>query len=284
MSPAITPPQHQPEALAELPAADLQAQPPQSPLVTPMPWRDWRSATPARIALGRAGVSIPTDEGLRFGTAHALARDAIHTPLDVLALQAELEQLGHAVLRARSCAPDRASYLRRPDLGRQLDPADLNRLRSLATNRQRAPDIAIVVGDGLSSLAVQRHARPLLAAWLPQLAPGTLLAPLVVVQQARVAVADDVGEALQARVSVILIGERPGLSSPDSLGVYLTHAPRRGRHDAERNCISNVRAAGLSYAAAAHKLAWLVGQALHLGHSGIALKDASELGDALGGG
>jgi ethanolamine ammonia-lyase small subunit len=161
-------------------------------------------------------------------------------------------------------------------LGRQLDPADLDALRTLAASQPRAPDIAIVIGDGLSSLAVQRHAVPLLAALVPQLAPGTLLAPLVLVQQARVAVADDVGEALQARMSVILIGERPGLSSPDSLGIYLTHTPRRGRHDAERNCISNVRAEGLSYAAAAHKLAWLMGQALQLGQSGVALKDDSE--------
>ena len=123
---------------------------------------------------------------------------------------------------------------------------------------------------------MQRHAAPLLAALLPQLAPGTLLAPLVLVQQARVAVADDVGEALQARISVILIGERPGLSSPDSLGIYLTHGPRRGRTDAERNCISNVRAEGLSYAGAARKLAWLIAQALMTGTSGIALKDQSE--------
>jgi ethanolamine ammonia-lyase small subunit len=123
---------------------------------------------------------------------------------------------------------------------------------------------------------VQRHALPLLAALLPRLAPGTQVAPIVVVQQARVAVADDVGEALNARLCVILIGERPGLSSPDSLGLYLTYTPRRGRHDAERNCISNVRPEGLSYAVAAHKLAWLIAQALTLGQSGIALKDESE--------
>jgi ethanolamine ammonia-lyase small subunit len=240
-----------------------------------MPWQNWRSATTARIALGRAGVSIPTDESLRFGCAHALARDAIHAPLDVTTLQAQLEQAGHAVVTTRSCAPDRTTYLRRPDLGRQLEPQDLEGLRMLAAGLERSPDIAIVIGDGLSSLAVQRHALPLIAALCPSLAPGTLLAPIVVVQQARVAVADDVGEALHARLSVILIGERPGLSSPDSLGIYLTHTPRRGRHDAERNCISNVRPQGLSYALAAHKLAWLIAQALRLGQSGIALKDES---------
>jgi len=245
-------------------------------LVTAMPWQDWRSATSARIALGRAGVSVPTDEGLRFGLAHAMARDAIHTALDVAALQAALEAAGHAVVATRSCAADRTTYLRRPDLGRQLDPTDLQRLRTLATNQQHAPDIALVVGDGLSALAVQRHAVPLIAALRPLLAPGTLLAPVVLVQQARVAVADDVGEAMNARLSVILIGERPGLSSPDSLGLYLTHAPRRGCHDAQRNCISNVRPEGLSYEAAAHKLAWLIAEALARGHSGVALKDESD--------
>ena len=245
--------------------------------VTAMPWRDWRSATPARIALGRAGVSIPTDEALRFGLAHASARDAIHTPLDTAALQADLEQLGHAVLLARSCAADRTSYLRRPDLGRQLQPTDSDTLRALAASRPQAPDIALVIGDGLSSLAVQRHAAPLLAALLPLLAPGTQLAPIVVVQQARVAVADDVGEALGARLSVILIGERPGLSSPDSLGIYLTYAPRRGRHDAERNCISNVRPAGQDPATAARRLAWLVHEGLRLGVTGVGLKDHSGL-------
>lgn len=245
-------------------------------LVTAMPWQHWRGTTTARIALGRAGVSIPTDESLRFGLAHAQARDAIHTALDVPTLQAQLEQAGHTVLSARSRATDRTTYLRRPDLGRQLDPADLDTLRALAAGWEQAPDIAIVVGDGLSSLAVQRHALPLIAALLPRLAPGTQVAPVVLVQQARVAVSDDVGEALNARLCVILIGERPGLSSPDSLGIYLTHSPRRGRSDAERNCISNVRPEGLSYAVAAHKLAWLIAHALQLGQSGIALKDESE--------
>lgn len=243
--------------------------------VTAMPWGHWRSSTAARIALGRAGVSIPTDETLRFGVAHALARDAIHTALDVGLMKTQLEAAGLAVVQAHSRAADRTTYLRRPDLGRQLEQTHIDSLRALAANMQRAPDICIVVGDGLSSLAVQRHAQPLLAALLPLLAAGTVLAPIVVVQQARVAVADDVGEALGARLSIILIGERPGLSSPDSLGVYLTHGPRRGRHDAQRNCISNVRPEGLSYNAAAQKLAWLVHSSLQLGASGIALKDES---------
>ena len=245
-------------------------------LVTAMPWQDWRSATTARIALGRAGVSIPTDESLRFGCAHALARDAIHTPLDVASLQAQLEQAGHAVLATHSRAADRTTYLRRPDLGRQLEPQDLERLQALADGAAQRPDIAIVMGDGLSSLAVQRHAVPLLAALLPQLAPGTQLAPIVLVQQARVAVADDVGEALGARLCVILIGERPGLSSPDSMGIYLTWGARLGCHDAQRNCISNVRKSGLSPELAASKLHHLLQRARTLRLTGIGLKDESD--------
>jgi ethanolamine ammonia-lyase small subunit len=240
-----------------------------------MPWGSWRSTTAARIALGRAGVSIPTDEALRFGLAHAMARDAIHTALDVAQIKDQLEATGLPVLLTHSRATDRTTYLRRPDLGRQLEPRDVDKLRAVAATQDRAPDLCVVVGDGLSSLAVQRHAAPLIAALLPLLATGTHLAPVVVVQQARVAVADDVGEALNARLSVILIGERPGLSSPDSLGIYLTHAPRRGMHDAQRNCISNVRPEGLSYVDAAQKLAWLIQNALQLGLSGVALKDES---------
>lgn len=259
----------------ELPDADANG------AVTAMPWGDWRRSTAARIALGRAGVSIPTDEALRFGVAHALARDAIHTALDITLLQAQLEDAGHAVVQTHSRAPDRTTYLRRPDLGRQLEPASIERLRAVAASLERAPDLCIVVGDGLSSLAVQRHAAPLLAALLPLLAPGTVLAPVVVVQQARVAVADDVGEALHARLGIILIGERPGLSSPDSLGIYLTHSPRRGLTDAQRNCISNVRPEGLSYTAAAQKLAWLIRHSLKVGLSGVALKDESEDVDVL---
>jgi ethanolamine ammonia-lyase small subunit len=241
--------------------------------VTRSPWADWRQATPARLALGRAGAGMPTDEVLRFGWAHAMARDAIHAPLDVDALQAVLAGAGWPIARARSRAPDRASYLRRPDLGRQLDAEDAARLAAAAG---RPADICIVIGDGLSSLAVARHAPPLLAALRPRLAPELALTPLVIATQARVALADEVAEAFGARLSVMLIGERPGLSSPDSLGIYLTHAPRRGRNDAERNCISNVRPAGLAYPVAAFRLAWLVHEALRRGLSGVALKDDSD--------
>jgi ethanolamine ammonia-lyase small subunit len=243
-------------------------------VVTRSPWSDWRNATPARIALGRAGSGMPTDEVLRFGWAHAMARDAIHAALDVPALEAALRAQMWDVARVRSRAPDRTSYLRRPDLGRQLDADDAQRLRAKA-----GPpcDVCIVIGDGLSSLAVARHAAPLLAALRPHLPPALRLAPIVIASQARVALADELGELFGARLSVMLIGERPGLSSPDSLGIYITHGPRRGRHDAERNCISNVRPEGLPCAAAAFRLAWLVREALRRGLTGVALKDESDL-------
>ncbi len=257
----------------------MSADGPVLPGVIADPWDGWRGATPARIALGRAGVAIPTAEALRFGWAHAMARDAIHAPLDAGALAASLEQAGWEVLRARSRADDRAAYLHRPDLGRQLHPDDAERLRG-ARRGGEAPALCIVVGDGLSSLAVQRHALPLLDALRGQLRDDPPIGPVVVATQARVALADDIGEALGARLVAMLIGERPGLSAPDSLGIYLTHAPRRGRHDAERNCISNVRPEGLPCDQAARQLAWLARQALRRGLTGVGLKDESD-GDLL---
>jgi ethanolamine ammonia-lyase small subunit len=250
------------------------------PPVTDSPWTDWRASTPARIALGRAGNGMPTDEVLHFSWSHALARDAIHAALDVEAIEAALHQQHWDVLRVRSRAGDRGTYLRRPDLGRSLDPRDADALR--ATPRQPC-DLCFVVGDGLSALAVSRHAAPLLGAVRPLLAPGLKMAPVVVAEQARVALADEIAELMRARLAIILIGERPGLSSPDSLGVYLTHALFVGRPDADRNCISNVRAEGLSYAAAAFKLAWLIDEALRRGLTGVALKDDSDSALALHG-
>ena len=240
------------------------------PATDPSFWNELRRFTPARIGLGRSGVALPTHEVLAFGWAHARARDAVHTPLDHAALESGLRAAGFDVRHVGSCAPDRATYLRRPDLGRQLEPRHQEGLQQAAS-----ADLALVIGDGLSSLAVQRHAVPLLVALRERLPSGLSCSPVVVAQQARVALGDDIGEQLRARLVVVLIGERPGLSSPDSLGVYLTHAPRRGRHDAERNCISNVRPGGLPVQLAAHKIAWHVEKALQLGLTGVGLKDES---------
>lgn len=242
-------------------------------LVPTDPWTAWRQHTPARIALGRCGDGLPTTEVLRFAADHAAARDAIHTALDVAALQQQLQALGWPCLVVASAADTRQTYLRRPDLGRQLDVASSVVLQQASAGPY---DIVFVVGDGLSSLAVQRHAAPLLEAMRQQLAGKFTIGPVVLATQARVALADGVGERLQARLTAMLIGERPGLSSPDSLGLYLTFAPRTGRTDAERNCISNIRAEGLSYAAAAARFAWLAAEALQRGFSGVALKDESE--------
>lgn len=251
------------------------------------PWRSLRRHTPARIGLGRAGVSLPTAAQLDFQLAHAQARDAVHRPLDVASLRDEIEALGLPTLALHSAAGSRPIYLQRPDLGRQLDTVSREQLEALRRPRAaqgNAPrDIAIVVADGLSALAVQRHAVPLITALRAE--PATArwsIAPVAVVEQGRVAVGDGIGELLDARIAVVLIGERPGLSSPDSLGVYLTWAPRIGRHDAERNCISNVRPEGLGYADAAHRLAYLLDEALRRGLTGVGLKDESgESGEAI---
>lgn len=244
-----------------------------SRLVPPDPWSALRARTPARIAIGRSGASLPTREVLAFALAHAQARDAVHTPFEAETVAAGIEALDVAALRVDSAAPDRASYLRRPDLGRRL--SDASRI-ALASARGPA-DLAIVVADGLSNAAVHAHAAPLIAALLPYIeAEGWSLAPVAVATQARVALGDEVGELLGARLLLLLVGERPGLSSPDSLGAYLTFQPRVGRTDAERNCVSNIRAEGLSYDEAAFKLAWLMREALRLSVTGVALKDESD--------
>jgi ethanolamine ammonia-lyase small subunit len=227
-------------------------------------WAALRAATSARIGLARSGTALTTQDVLGFSLAHARARDAVETALDVDALEAALA--GREIIRVRSAAANRAIYLRRPDLGRILDGESAARLAP------RPCDIALVIGDGLSSQAVQRHAVATATQMLACLTDYTV-APIVIAEQARVALSDEIGERLGARAVVMLIGERPGLSTPDSLGVYITFAPRRGRSDADRNCISNIHAAGLSYAAAADKTGWLLGEALRLGFSGVALKD-----------
>lgn len=236
-------------------------------------WARLAGLTPARIGLGRAGSFLPTREVLRFGLDHAQARDAVHTPMDAAAVARAVGALGFPTLRAASRAPDRATYLRRPDLGRRLAQAD----RAALDGEAGGADLALVVADGLSARAVHEGAAPLLAAFRPHAERhGWHLAPVVIATQARVALGDEAGAALRARAVAVLIGERPGLSSPDSLGIYLTLGPRVGRADSERNCISNVRAAGLGHDLAAFRLAWLLERALTLGLTGVRLKDESD--------
>jgi len=249
-------------------------------LVRADPWQALRRHTPARIALGRVGSSLPTREVLQFGVSHALARDAVHLPLDTAALVADIEALGLPTIEVASRASDRHTYLLRPDLGRRLAEEDAARLAAQAV--RPGPDLLLVVGDGLSSLAVARQAPQLLAEIQARWPAGWRSGPVVIARQARVALADEAGEALGARMVAMLIGERPGLTSPDSLGVYLTWAPRVGCNDAQRNCISNVRPEGLSHAAAAHKLLWLAREARRLQLTGVALKDESEVPEIAG--
>jgi ethanolamine ammonia-lyase small subunit len=225
-----------------------------------------RSYTPARIGLQRTGVSLATRPLLDFQLAHARARDAVHAAIDVRMLCDELRRCGLAALSLESQAKDRLTYLRRPDLGRALS-AD-----SAALLTPGDYDVVFVVADGLSALAVERHAVQLLRAVLPLIADWRL-APVCVVEQGRVAIGDAIGEALGARLAVVLIGERPGLSSPDSLGVYITWEPRRGRKDAERNCISNIRDEGLGYAQAAARLQHYMKESSRLQLTGLGLKD-----------
>jgi ethanolamine ammonia-lyase small subunit len=231
-----------------------------------------RRYTPARIALGRAGSGLPTGELLAFGLAHARARDAVHAPFDDARLCAELAPLGLPVLTVASAAQDRQHYLMRPDLGRRL--AD-DSAAMLAAHAGSGYDVAFIVADGLSARAVATHAQPLLAQVLPRLADWRI-APLVVARLGRVALGDAVANALHAEIAVMLIGERPGLSAPDSMGAYLTFAPTPQTSDAERNCISNIRPEGLPYPDAALKLVHLVRAMRARRLSGVQLKDDAD--------
>jgi ethanolamine ammonia-lyase small subunit len=251
------------------------------------PWEALRQFTDARIALGAAGVSQPTGAQLDFQLAHARARDAVHLPLDIDALSPALQTAwphSGPPLLLHSAAANRNVYLQRPDLGRRLD-APSRALLNNSDDGNRRCDLAIVVADGLSSRAIAQNAAPFLAALHLQVAAEAwTLAPLAIVQQGRVAVGDEVGELQGAKIVVVLIGERPGLSAPDSMGIYLTWAPRVGLTDERRNCISNVRPAGLGYAQAAARLHYLLEQAQLRQLSGVALKDETTQDDVLPGG
>ncbi len=246
-------------------------------IVADNPWLRLKDFTPARIALGRAGTSLPTAPHLEFQLAHARARNAVHHELDTSALIAALPLKHGPTILLNSQARTRAEYLQRPDKGRRLDAAARAKLEEMSRDAEAA-DIVFVVADGLSALAVERHAAPFLDVMLKALETEELgSSPLIVVTQARVAVGDEIGEILGARIVVVLIGERPGLSSPDSLGIYMTYQPRVGLTDEARNCISNVRAEGLSYQEAAHKLGYLIHEATKRGLSGVNLKDEAEV-------
>ncbi len=246
------------------------------PVVVDNPWSKLRQYTPARIALGRAGTSLPTKPHLEFQLAHARARDAVHHELDVARLEATLAARGHKVQVLHSAAGNRPMYLQRPDKGRRLDAASRRLLEEMA-RPDEGYDVVFVIGDGLSSFAIEENAAPFLDVMLPPLAAeGWRVAPLMIVREARVAVGDEVGELLGAGMVVVLIGERPGLSSPDSMGIYMTLKPRVGLTDEARNCISNVRREGLSYDVAVHKLVFLMTEARKRGLSGVQLKDEAE--------
>src|SRR6266702_1478945 len=232
-----------------------------------------RSLTPARVALDRTGCSLTTRHALEFSVAHAQARDAVHSTLAVPSLMAALRDRGLTVIAVKSAAADRTEYLRRPDLGRTLAPSSAMLLQPVTGNQQPATRFSLIVADGLSALAAERHALPVLDALLPLLNDTWALAPVVIAEQARVALGDEIGEALRADVTVMLIGERPGLSSPDSLGAYITWGPRPGRTDAERNCVSNIRPEGLDSTAAARKIACYIREGRRLGVTGVSIRE-----------
>jgi ethanolamine ammonia-lyase small subunit len=242
------------------------------------PWLELRRLTPARIALGRTGTSIPTSAQLDFQFAHAQARDAVHLPFDHAGLSSQMAERGRDSLLLHSAAVDRHMYLQRPDLGRRLSDESAQRLREYAAANPGGVELAVVVADGLSALAVHKHTLPFLTRMEEQThAEGWSLSPVILVEQGRVAVADEVGQLLGAKMVVILIGERPGLSSPDSLGLYFTYNPKVGLTDAYRNCISNVRLEGLSYGMAAHRLLYLMKEACRRQLSGVNLKDEAQV-------
>jgi ethanolamine ammonia-lyase small subunit len=253
------------------------------PPVIRNPWGQLRQFTAARIALGRSGASLPTQPHLAFQLAHARARDAVHQALDVPQLLADVEAAGVSKrgkpLVLHSQVADRLQYLQRPDLGRRLDDASRQQVQAAA----RPCDIAIVLVDGLSSLAVAQNAVPFLSALHRLLGTTALLAPLVIARQGRVAIGDEVGELLGAKLVLLLIGERPGLSSPDSMGAYLTWAPRVGLSDAARNCISNIRPEGLPCEEAAYKVHYLLREMQARQLSGVGLKDETGAAQAVTG-
>jgi ethanolamine ammonia-lyase small subunit len=238
----------------------------------PDAWQSLKKFTNARIAIGRTGVATPLNEVLDFKMCHAHARDAVYSLLRTAEIEDSLQQqFQMSVVTVHSEAKDRAIYLQRPDLGRKLNNLSIEKLNNESGNKV---DVAIIIADGLSATAINQHIIEVLKKLIPLLKKSVLtLAPIVIAEQARVAISDEIGSLLNAKLSLILIGERPGLSSPDSMGAYITYQPAPGKTDEARNCISNIRPEGLKYDLAAEKIAKLIRASLHLNLSGILLKD-----------
>ena len=242
-------------------------------IIQPDPWASLRSYTAARIALGRTGVSIPLKENLNFRLAHAYARDAVFASLQTeTLLKGFVENKWESMVLQSQCAT-RNEYLQRPDKGRKLDEASVEKLKGYGS---KGFDIALVVADGLSAIAINEHVLPLLSLVIPALETRFSIAPIAVVQQGRVAIADEIGNMLNAKLTMILIGERPGLTSPNSMGAYITYNPMVGLTDERRNCLSNIRPEGLPYPIAANKITYLITQSLRLQISGVELKDEAD--------
>lgn len=241
-----------------------------SNFISPDPWSGLKAFTNARIALGSTGVAAPLKEILDFRLCHAHARDAVYSVLKIDELTQSLQQFQLPVIHVYSLARDRTDYLQRPDHGRKLNNGSVNKIESESSSA----DVAIIIADGLSAIAINEHAVPVLSKLIPLIRrSGFTIAPLVIAEQSRVAIADEIGSLLNAKLSLILIGERPGLSSPDSMGAYITYRPSPGLTDESRNCVSNIRPEGLSYDLAAEKLTKLIQASLQLKLSGILLKE-----------
>jgi ethanolamine ammonia-lyase small subunit len=237
------------------------------------PWHSLKQFTSARIALGHAGSSLPTKANLDFQLAHALAKDAVNLPLDFGKLEQALNVQGYKTLSLQTQAETHQIYLQRPDKGRLLDLPSIESIQHIAQQIE-PPDVAVIVADGLSSNAIEKHAVPILKLLIPQLcSSGYSLSPISLVKYGRVAIGDHISELFSARMCIVLIGERPGLSSPDSMGIYFTYQAKVGSTDADRNCISNIHKNGLSYEQALEKLLFLITEADRLQFSGIRLKD-----------
>jgi ethanolamine ammonia-lyase small subunit len=234
-------------------------------------WESLKAFTAARIAMGRVGSSIPLKQSLEFKLAHAHARDAVYSVLNVDGLLESIKTFGLPMLKLHSKAQNRHQYLQRPDYGRLLNDASVQLI-----NESAYPcDICIIIADGLSATAINENAIPLLNVLLPML--RYKLSPICLAEQARVALGDDIAHGLKAQLCIMLIGERPGLSSADSIGAYLTYNPKPGLTDETRNCVSNIRPNGLPFDLAAQKIFYLVQEAFRLQLSGVMLKDNAGL-------